>query len=137
MTFTYDSTDVSTTLAKVRLEIGDTDSTAPLFTDEELNVYITARGENILLAAADVCDAAATKYARAYNFETDGQRFDRSKLSEAFRLRAADLRSRAHGVTTVDSTRIDGYSQDVANQANLDSDVNVRSRYYGRRDRLP
>ena len=135
MTFTYSSTSIITVLAKVRLEIGDTDSTAALFTDEELQVYIDSRGSSVLLAAADACDQLATRYGRAYDFETDGQKFARSQASKAYADRAKQLRARAYGVTTADSTRIDGYSQDVANQDTFASDTNPRRRYYGPRDR--
>ena len=131
MTFTYDGTP-NTVLEKVRLEIGDTDSTAALFTDEELNVWITNRSDNVLLAAADACDAAARKLARAYDFQTDGQAFKRSQLSKAFADQAKDLRARAGGVTTVDVTKIDGYSDDVANQDVTGSGTANPRHYYMR-----
>jgi hypothetical protein len=128
---------ISTTLDKVRLLIGDTDSSSFELSDDEINFFLTERADNIYLAAADCCDALAAKYARAYDFETDGQRFSRSQVAKAYAERAALFRARANAVTTSDSTRIDGYSQDITNKAVLASDINVRSRYYGRRDRVP
>ena len=116
MTFTYSSVSVTTTLAKVRLEIGDTDSAAVLFTDEELNVYIDIRGTNVLLAASDACDALASRFSRAFDFDTDGQSFKRSQMSKMWADRARELRARAGGIVTVDVTKVDGYSDDVANQ---------------------
>lgn len=126
---------ITATLDKVRLLIGDTDSTAPELSDEEVNFFITERASNIYLAAADCCDALAAKYARAYDFETDNQSFKRSQAHAAYMDMAARFRARAHGVTTVDSTRIDGYSQDIANQDTSSSDTNARRRFYGPRDR--
>lgn len=128
MTFTYDGTP-STVLEKVRLEIGDTDPTSALFTDEELNVWITNRADNIYLAAADACEAAARKFARAYDFTTDGQSFHRSQMTKSYMDLAKDLRQRAGGVVTVEVTKVDGYSDDIANQ-DVAGTANPRHYYY-------
>lgn len=63
MTFTYSSTDLSTTLAVVRLLIGDTDSTDPQFTDEEIAAF-TSRYGGVYFAAAAAAEALAGKYSR-------------------------------------------------------------------------
>ncbi len=134
MTFTYSGTASGTALTalhKTRLEIGDTDSTAALFTDEELDVYLDARSDSVLLAAADACDVLATRFARAYDFSTDGQSFSRSKMTEMYRQRAKDLRTRASGVVTVATTRVDGYSSTVkSDETSASTDENVRQTYY-------
>lgn len=114
MTFTYSTSDLTTDLAKTRLEIGDTDSTAALFADEELNVFLSAEG-SVLGAAARACEALAAKYARQYDFQTDDQSFKRSQISKAYADKAKELRARSGGVSTVSPTRIDGYSDDIAN----------------------
>lgn len=140
MTFTYSSTSLSSTLAKVRLEIGDTDSTQDLFTDEELQIYIDVRGTSYLLAAADACDALAVRFARSYDFETDGQSFKRSQMSKAYQTMADSLRARASGVSTIVSTRVDGFSEDVAaDDGAANGTVTVHQRYYrvGSLDALP
>lgn len=139
MTFTYSSTSLTTTLAKVRMEIGDTDSTQALFTDEELQVYLDSRGTDYLAAAADACDALAARFARSYDFETDGQSFKRSQQSKAYRDMAASLRGRSGGITTMDITKVDGYSDDILNQetSTSSSTVNPRRRYYGAEDAIP
>lgn len=134
-TFSYAGTAaaaITTTRDKIRLELGDTDPNAVLFYDEELDVWLNARGAgSYLLAAADAADAAARKFARAYDFETDGQSFKRSQMSKAFRDLAAELRSRAGGISTVDVTVIDGYSDDVANQETTGGGtVNPRHYHY-------
>lgn len=135
MTFTYSSTSVTTALAKCRLEIGDTDSASALFTDEELDVYLDARADNVLQAAADACDALATRFSRYYDFQTDSQRFDRSQMVKAYQDRAKELRRRASGISTLTPTRIDGFSDDIENtDVGVTSTVNPRRFYYGQED---
>lgn len=113
MTFTYSSTSITTALARVRLELGDTDSAAPLFTDEEIQVKLDGES-NELLAAAALCDILATRFARAYDFTADGRQFSRSQMSKAYAQRADELRQQSGaGFTTLATTRIDGYSDDV------------------------
>lgn len=63
MTWTYDSTDLSTDLAKVRLLIGDTDTSHQQLSDEEINVVL-ALEENIYIAAASCARVLAAKYTR-------------------------------------------------------------------------
>ncbi len=140
-TFSYAGTAagsaITTARDKVRLEIGDTDSTAVLYYDEEIDVYLAARSNAVLMTAADLCDAAATKFARAYNFETDGQKYARGQMVKAFQDRARELRRRAEGVATVVTTKVDGYSDDITSEEVLTSGESPRRRYYGEQDRLP
>lgn len=113
MTFTYDGTAVTTPLARVRLEIGDTVEAEALFTDEEIGVKL-ADESNELLAAASLCEVLSTRFARAYDFTTDGQQFSRSQMSKQYAQRAIKLREQSGaGVTTIATTRIDGYSSDI------------------------
>ena len=137
MTFTYSSTSVTTALDKTRLEIGDTDSTAALFTDEELNVYINARADVVLLAAADACDALAVRFARAYDFETDGQKFQRSQMSKAYRELGQSLRDRSAGIATLTPKRVDGYSDDITNTEVSSTTSDPRRRFWGPQDDPP
>lgn len=117
--FTYDPT---TSLGQLRLQIGDTDSTSPLFTDQEANVYLNNRGGNILAAAADLCDVLAARFAVEFDFETDQQRFQRSQRSKQYAELAKTLRIRAAGgVASVASSRVDGYTQDVDSEAMVTS----------------
>lgn len=135
MTFTYDGT-LDTDLEKVRLEIGDTDSAAALFTDEEIQVKLSSEG-SVLRAAAALCEILAARFARHYDFETDGQSFKRSQMSEMYAKRAAVLRARAYSVATVETTRVDGYSDDIGSRDVDESGTNPRRHYYGAADRIP
>lgn len=106
--------DVSTDLGKVRLEVGDTDTANPIFADDEITYFLTEEG-SVLAAAARACETLAARYAGSYRFKTDDQEFDRGKLSEQYAAQAKRLRAQAGGATSVASTRIDGYSTDIAN----------------------
>lgn len=98
-TFSYAGTAagsaITTPRDKVRLEVGDTDPSAVLFYNEEIDVYLANRADAVLVTAADLCDVAATKFARGYDFETDGQKFSRGQVMKAFQERAKQLRARA------------------------------------------
>jgi hypothetical protein len=63
MGWTYDATDISSDLAKVRLLIGDTDTNDQQFDDAEVNFFINQAG-NVWGAAAQACEALASNYAR-------------------------------------------------------------------------
>lgn len=127
---------------KLRLELGDVDSTAPLFNDDELDYFLTAENNDILNSALRACYAAARKYARAYDFETDGQAFKRGQQATAWLAQAKALEaqgatiSAVTSVSTVDITKVDGYSDDVGNTEVLaGGTANPRQRYYWRGQR--
>lgn len=64
MTFTYDPRLLATnTTTQVRMMIGDTDSSDPLFQDEEIAYALTQR-PTALGAAADCCRSLAAKFSR-------------------------------------------------------------------------
>jgi hypothetical protein len=128
---------ITSTRDKLRLTIGDTNEDSALFQDDELDYFLTARADNILLAAADACDAAAAKFSQAYDFTTDAQSFQRSQQAAAYRAMAAQFRQRAGGIAVVTPTRVDGYSDDIANDDVGESGLNPRRRFYGEEDRIP
>jgi hypothetical protein len=108
---------ISTDLDKVRLRIGDTDSTDQLLSDDEVNYFISIHSD-LDVAAAACCEAIAALFARGYNFTTDGQSFNRSErvqhyMDLADRLDPSNSRSGAGTIVTVATTKVDGYSDDV------------------------
>lgn len=124
---------VDTDLEKLRLRIGDTQFDAQgngaIFKDAELN-YIIASESTLEAQALLAFRMAAAKYARHYDFETDGQRFWRNQQVKAFLDLAKDLEAKGvttstdpSAVSTVAVTKVDGYSQDVPND-----DVTVTAR---------
>jgi hypothetical protein len=121
MTFTY---DLTTTLGKTRFELGDTISAQALLTDEEIGVKLAERADDILTTAADLCDILATRFAREYDFEFAGAgrgtraKYNRSQMSKAYADRAKALRARiSSGLATVETARVDGYSDDITTRA--------------------
>ena len=63
MTFTYDSSDLTSDLSRVRLLVFDTDSTRPLLQDEEIAFFLV-QFPDIFRAAASSCEAIAAKFGR-------------------------------------------------------------------------
>jgi hypothetical protein len=61
MSFTYDP---STTIGHIRLLIADTDSTHPIFTDEEVNASIAMEGSYPRMCAAMLLESLAANRAR-------------------------------------------------------------------------
>lgn len=122
MAFTYQG-DLSTDLDKVRFHIGDTDSTAVLFTDAEITgalaIYTT-----VLNTAAALADAQAAKYARRVTTSIDGASLNYSDLAKQFHALAVRLRSQA--VTADDAgigtPFVGGVSIDAMDTQREDSD---------------
>ena len=118
MTFTYSSVATTiTSLHRVRQVLGDTDATSPLFTDEEIQVYLDDSGDSWQIAASYSCLALAARFARAYDFETDSQKFARSQMSKMYRDMASELYKNAVGIDSVVTVTVDGYSQTIDNEA--------------------
>jgi hypothetical protein len=80
----------------VRLLIGDTDITAPVFENEELDALLALESQNVLRTAAMALETIASsqvqvlKVIRLMDLTTDG-----ASVSRELRARAAQLRSRA------------------------------------------
>lgn len=63
MTWTYNPADLSSSLAKVRLMIGDTNTNDQLLQDEEINYFLTVNSSP-MSAAVMAARAIASKFAR-------------------------------------------------------------------------
>ena len=92
MTTTY---DLSTNVGKVRVRIGDTNTSDAFFTDEEITVFLTAESDNVNLAAADCLDAMAAAYGLNASSEKIGdysytQKAVDNMLKMSAKLRADD-----------------------------------------------
>ena len=108
---------VDTALEQVRLEIGDLDPDNPLFTDDQIQYYVDKDGGNVLMAAADCCDALSTRWAAGIDFNTDTLAIKKFQRAEFMGKRADSLRDRAvGGIGTMGSVKVDGYSQDIDNE---------------------
>lgn len=79
---------------RLRLKIGDTDSTDYKLTDAQVDACLADWPNNIELAAANAAEAIAALYADGYNFASDGQSFNRRERFEHYTRLAAELRRR-------------------------------------------
>lgn len=92
MTVTY---DIATLVGKVRLTTGDKIVASPVFTDEEIEVFLTNQSSNVNLASADLLEAWASSYAANADSEKVGdyvytQKIVDKMLNLAKRLRETD-----------------------------------------------
>ncbi|MEV5001946.1 hypothetical protein [Nocardioides sp. LML1-1-1.1] len=86
----------STPVGQVRLLINDVDEGAQVFSDDELNAFLSLERGNAKRAAAQAIDAQATNEALALKVLKDHQvTTDGAKLADAMRRHADSLRKQA------------------------------------------
>jgi hypothetical protein len=93
-------------LDTIRLLVGDTETGDAILADADYEDFIarqqlqTSGGTvtNINAAAADAAGAIAAKFARDYDFTTDGQTFSRSQRIGHYMSLERELRNRSGGV---------------------------------------
>lgn len=115
MTWTYNS-DVSTDRDKIRLLIGDTDTTDQLLSDEEID-FVSTQQPNNYYAAAQCCETIAGKFARDVSTTLEGmsiakrQRFE-NYLNMANNLRVMAMRTKPSKpfAASIDKDLKDAYS---------------------------
>jgi len=96
MTFTWTGDPSASTVEKIRAEIGDTDSTNALFTDEWIE-YVYSIEHTVLNSAARLCEQLATKYSGDVNRAMGPLRVDLSDKAKFYAQRAKELRNRGMG----------------------------------------
>ena len=97
MTWTYGPT-FSLARDRIRLLIGDTDSSDQLVSDEEIAVYVTGgqlAQSSDYLSAAMVCDAIAAKMSRRADMSAGGSSVSLSQQATAYQTKARHLRRQA------------------------------------------
>lgn len=92
----YDSSDVTSSANRVRLLVGDTDTSYPLFTDAEVTALLALESD-VRLAAALACDALAARAARsAVSYSVLGDlSVNRLKQPDVYRDMAKQFRADA------------------------------------------
>lgn len=96
MTFTYDASDVTSGLARIRLLIGDTVSANALFQDEEIAAFLALNDDDVRLAAASALDAMAANQVMILKVITqNGISTNGAAVAQALRAQAAELRRQA------------------------------------------
>ncbi len=79
MTWTYDPTDLSTDLARVRLEIGDTNTNDQGLTDEEINYYLVTSGLGLAQSTLRCAEALYARWVRDVDRSNLGMSANRSQ----------------------------------------------------------
>lgn len=97
MTWTYD-TSLGTTRDEVRLLIGDTDTTAQLFSDEEIAAVLASAG-GVRAAGAELALNLSAKYARKADVGSGPLSVSWSQVSKQYAELAARLRSTGTGAS--------------------------------------
>ncbi len=83
MTATYDLSSGFTDLTRVRFHVGDTDMTAPIFDDAEINAVITEAG-TWKRAVIALLESLIARLAGTPNFQADWLRVDTGSAIKAF-----------------------------------------------------
>jgi len=99
MAYTYLPT--TTDIGKVRLAIGDNTEATAVFTDEELQVFLTAEG-SVPLAAAAAARAWAAKYATSATSEKIGSYSYSQKIVDHLHKLADTLEAKGFGTPVLD-----------------------------------
>lgn len=97
---------------RVRLRIADTDSAAPIFSDEELDILLADAGTSgkaqVYLAAAEACRSAQAKRipARGTIATPGGATISRDGVADGWAALAEEYERRAGALAGVDSDRL-------------------------------
>ena len=94
MSWNYSGDPASSDKDAVRFEVGDTDLTDQLLSDEEINFSIASEG-NALSASARCCEALSRKFARKADFTLGPQSVRASQRSKAYADLGKELRKKA------------------------------------------
>jgi len=89
MTVTY---DITNNVGKVRLTTGDKDIANPVFTDEEIGIFLTNQSSDVNLASADLLEAWAASYATSADSEKIGDYSYTQKIVDKMLALAVRLR---------------------------------------------
>lgn len=88
--------DYTDPVQQVRLLTGDTSTTDPDFTDEQVRGFLTITNQSVFRAAADALDATASSEALiSKKITTQDRSTDGAAVADALRKHAAALRKRA------------------------------------------
>ena len=99
MTWTYTNNPAAVPIDNIRLLIGDTISTDPLFSNEELQWFIDDNPGSIYFAAASAADSLAGKYSRMVDKSIGRTSISYGQKAKQFATLAAKLRSKSYTKT--------------------------------------
>jgi len=78
-----------------RLMIGNTNASDPLLSDEEADYYLGNSGENVVLAAAEACEALASRFAQDAAYSAAALENSQALKADSYMKLARQLRVRA------------------------------------------
>lgn len=120
MTFTYDPTDITTDLAKVRTLIGDTQiGVDELLTDEQVNFFLGQKPD-IYLAAIDSAKAILAKFVRDIDRSNIGMSASRSQKIQHLKDLISELETESKSQAEV---FVGGVSIDEHTTSETDTDL--------------
>lgn len=118
MTWTWSETDLSTALAQVRLTVGDTNSSDPIFADEIIAYRLSLYSSDVRLASIKLLKDAIAKYARDTDRNQDGMSTSRSQKIQHWKDLLSELEGEGSAIVGV---YVGGVS-DAANETIDDDD---------------
>jgi len=109
MAFTYSGDPSNNLLDRIRLEIGDTDSSDPLLQDEEIQ-YVINEEKGFFNIAARCCEIISRNFAREADKTLGPLSIQASQKSQAYKELAAQLRKKASKNESVPPTEFSACS---------------------------
>ena len=119
--FTYFDDNLGTSLNKVRLLIGDINSTDVQFSDDEINFFIDEES-NIYGAASVACQALAMKFTPSVDKKVGPLWLEQSQIAAGYKTMAKDFKTKSNqkgsariylGGETISNKNIDKADTDV------------------------
>ncbi len=93
-TYTYSGDPTASNNDAVRFELGDTDVSHGLVSDEEIAYVLGLEASHILRTCARLAEALAAKYARKGSIQTGPSSYRKSQVADHFRTLAKQFRYR-------------------------------------------
>lgn len=120
MAWTYDDQDLGLPLNALRLRIGDTIESRPLFSDEELEAFLSGAGDNILRAAVVAMRVLEARAAREVDKWVGDLKILASQRHRQYQRTLEELEVQALGALGVPSAGGIRVSQKEANTDDTD-----------------
>ncbi len=99
--------DLTTAVGQVRLQISDTDVADAIFSDEELQVFLDANSDDVLLASAQALRSIAASAARMAKLrKTLNFTADTRQVAESLLKTANELQKQANSVVAFGNAQL-------------------------------
>ena len=119
MTFTWDPTDLSTELAKVRATIGDTNGDDELLTDEHINAWLAYYASDVMKASVRCVRDIIAKLSRDFDRSAVGFSGSRSQKINHYKMLLDELQAETGMLAEM---FVGGLSKDTEQSFDTDED---------------